>query len=48
MENLKTKLCTEGVIDTSLEEKDFSKDYNPLKEKDQDEIPSEKVFVRFG
>lgn len=29
MEELKTKLCTEGVIDESLEEKE--KEFNPLK-----------------
>ena len=31
MEKLKTKLCTEGVIDTSLEEKVQEGVYNPLK-----------------
>lgn len=34
MEKLKTKLCTEGAIDTSLEEKqteNSSSEYNPLK-----------------
>ena len=33
MEKLKTKLCTEGAIDTSLEEKqeDESQPYNPLR-----------------
>ena len=31
---LKTKLCTEGAIDTSLEEKEnnLTSDYNPLRE----------------
>ena len=31
MEKLKTKLCTEGVIETSLEEKGGN-EYNPLKD----------------
>ena len=34
MEKLKTKLCTEGAIETSLEDKqqsDDTKSYNPLK-----------------
>lgn len=33
MEKLKTKLCTEGAIDTSLEEKqeESTKDFNPLR-----------------
>lgn len=33
MEKLKTKLCTEGAIETSLEEKNFEsqENYNPLR-----------------
>ena len=34
MEKLKTKLCTQGAIETSLEDKqqsDDNKTYNPLK-----------------
>lgn len=31
MTQLKTKLCTEGVIDKSLEEREMSdKEYNPI------------------
>ena len=32
MEKLKTKLCTEGVIETSLEEKEATKEFNPLRD----------------
>lgn len=43
MIEMKTKLCTEGVIDSALEEKenDYTEKFNPLK----DEIQSKKILL---